>query len=174
MSTTRTFGAPVGALAWPISPQSGSEPSSVWAAVPAKGARRIGSTVRSISSVISSSASFVEVSQRPEEDMAAAFPCRASKPEEHVSVSARRHERDGRALSRARVAGRRGSRLDPVTAGRRAGSPALALTRVNPGSEHRVPVVLDADHRPAAAGGLVQGPLRARDVVELTLGIVVQ
>src|SRR3954454_1777744 len=70
MSTTRTFGAPAGAFAWPISPQSGSEPARVWAVVPEKGARRMGSTVRSVSSVMWVLASCLDGAQLPAEDSA--------------------------------------------------------------------------------------------------------
>src|SRR5881392_226874 len=48
ISTTRTFGAPSGGFAWPISPQSGLEPPSVSFATPLKAGRRIGSLLRSI------------------------------------------------------------------------------------------------------------------------------
>ena len=41
-----------GGLTWPINPQSGREPPSVWFATPRNGGRRMGSTVRSGWSVI--------------------------------------------------------------------------------------------------------------------------
>src|SRR3954452_3254925 len=47
ISTTNTFGAPCGGAAWPISPQSGSEPASVLAVTPVNAGRRMGSLVRS-------------------------------------------------------------------------------------------------------------------------------
>src|SRR3954447_10821965 len=48
ISTTKTFGAPSGGSAWPISSQSGVESASVFPVAPVNGARRMGRLLRSM------------------------------------------------------------------------------------------------------------------------------